>query len=731
MEKRKQKSKLRITNNELRRNPKVSVVMATYNAREYLREAIESVLNQTFKDFEFVIIDDGSTDDTREIIKSYEDPRIRLYKKDHRGLIASLNEGIKLSRGEYVARMDADDISHPRRFELQIKFLDSHPDYAMVGTTTEITDTEGRTFKISAEPLSHEDILRGLLVRNVFAHGSMMARREVLLEFDGYSPEALHAEDYDLWARIIRLYKGANLPQALFRWRSNPKGVTATKFRRQQQTVEWITSREWGIATRGGKFPEVSLREVWKRRRQRDPDDAFWHLRKDALSAIYARLGRSFLVHGKRLRAIKSGLASIILNPIALRNYFYLLMALLPTGALVPTENFLRPLKSRLSGTWRRVRPLSLIEIPEGGILFVRRGIYPGFDFPEAHQFAEELVRQGKTVGVVCLSAGGEPSYEVINGVKVFRLAPNAKFYRWIYQFLLVFNLWGRKYDIIHVFWGKGFSFLPLLAPWSAKKWVLDVRSGHIEESWTAKLINFMIVVDSYLFDHVITLDERLLEQVWGNFPEPDEVSFVPMGVNTKLFRYRYDSKLAESLGLRRGDPIFVYQGTLDPARKLDKFLRGFAQAKKKIARLKLLMVGDGGGRGELERLTRWLGIEDLVIFVGRVPFEEVPRYISLGDFGVSYVPQTPAFTGQQVTKTLEYLACGRPVLATNLPFNKEVLNGNSGVLTDDDPQSVARGIEKIIRLWRDKKLSVDPDIVKSSSWSSIVEEKLLPVYGF
>lgn len=160
--------------------PKVSVVMATYNAREYLREAIESILNQTFKDFEFLIIDDGSTDDTVEIIKGYKDPRIVLCQRKHQGLIATLNYGIKVARGKYIARMDADDISEPKRFELEVRFLDGHQDYALVGTTTQIIDLQGRTLDVSAEPLHHEEIVRGLLVRNVLAHGSVMMRKDVV-----------------------------------------------------------------------------------------------------------------------------------------------------------------------------------------------------------------------------------------------------------------------------------------------------------------------------------------------------------------------------------------------------------------------------------------------------------------------------------------------------------------------------------------------------------------------
>lgn len=345
------KSQLLITNYELRRRkPRVSVVMATFNAREYLREAIESILNQTFKDFEFLIIDDGSTDDTVKIIQSYRDPRIVLHQRRHKGLIDTLNYGIKVAKGEYIARMDADDVSEPKRFELQVKFLDRHPDHALVGTTTRIIDTRGRTIDISAEPLHHEELGQGLLVRNVLAHGSVMMRKSALRRVGGYDPKAIHAEDYDLWVRISREGKIANLPQPLFKWRLNPQGISVTKAEIQHRTVERIKARQWKICEKSGTFPRVDFREILKKRFQKnDPTDPFWKMRRGSLSTTYSKLGRSFLIHGNRFEAAEFVFASIILYPRELRHYFYLPMIFLPVSFLVPAENLALLIKAQIS----------------------------------------------------------------------------------------------------------------------------------------------------------------------------------------------------------------------------------------------------------------------------------------------------------------------------------------------------------------------------------------------
>ena len=180
------------------KSPKVSVIMSVYNGEKYLREAIDSILNQTFKDFEFLIINDGSTDSSREIILSYDDPRIRLIdNKKNIGLTRSLNKGIQLARGEYIARQDADDISLPERFMKQVKYLDGHRNVGLLGCGVAVIDE--RNAEVKRWEIKRDN---QYALINSIAHGSVMIRAHCLKEVGGYRKELKYVQDKDLWYRL-------------------------------------------------------------------------------------------------------------------------------------------------------------------------------------------------------------------------------------------------------------------------------------------------------------------------------------------------------------------------------------------------------------------------------------------------------------------------------------------------------------------------------------------------
>ena len=206
--------------------PRITVLMPVYNGEKYLREAIGSVLNQTFRDFELLIIDDGSTDGTQEIASRFGDSRIRLEKNDiNLGLIATLNRGLDLAQGEFIARMDCDDISFPERFARQVEFLDRHPDIGICGTWYKKISSH-KTITIRA-PVGHGTIRFLLLFDNPFLHSTMVMRRSVLknrgLRFD---PRYRHAEDYDFWARVSESTRTANIPEVLLSYRSHSDSIS-------------------------------------------------------------------------------------------------------------------------------------------------------------------------------------------------------------------------------------------------------------------------------------------------------------------------------------------------------------------------------------------------------------------------------------------------------------------------------------------------------------------------
>lgn len=198
--------------------PKVSVIMSTYNGGKFIQRAIDSLLNQTYKDFEIIICDDGSTDDTLSLLDSYSKKHKNIHvilNKQNMGLPASLNRCIQKATGDYLARMDDDDISYPERFKKEVAFLNEHPEYTIVGTSRHFFDENGIWGEsINSGERTKVDIFSG----RMFTHPTVMMRREAVVSVGGYSEEKWigRAEDYDLWCKMYQYgFKGYNLDEIL------------------------------------------------------------------------------------------------------------------------------------------------------------------------------------------------------------------------------------------------------------------------------------------------------------------------------------------------------------------------------------------------------------------------------------------------------------------------------------------------------------------------------------
>lgn len=216
-------------------DPKITVLMPVYNCELYIREAVDSILNQTFTDFEFLIIDDASTDETVAIIKSYNDPRIQLIQKPkNSGYTNSLNHGLSIAKGEYIARMDGDDISLSERFAKQVSFLDANQDVVLCGTSYSIIGTN-MTIIV---PETHDGIKLALLKGNSIVHPSVMFRnleRKKLLI--GYDITKEPAEDYDLWVRLLSIGRLYNLQEVLLNYRVHSKQVSQKRELQQMNSA--------------------------------------------------------------------------------------------------------------------------------------------------------------------------------------------------------------------------------------------------------------------------------------------------------------------------------------------------------------------------------------------------------------------------------------------------------------------------------------------------------------
>lgn len=207
--------------------PLISVIMSVYNGEKYLSEAIRSILNQSYENIEFVIINDGSTDNSEKIVSGFIDSRIRYEKRPNSGLAASLNYAVKMSTGKLIARMDSDDIAYPERICVQCEYLMSHADCVLIGSNADIIDEEGNYLYTSKLPSSHTEL--SLLLKNAspFFHSSVVYKKEIFNMCGGYyEPIRQHVEDFILWNKFINYGKMYNTEKPLIKYRLTPGGLS-------------------------------------------------------------------------------------------------------------------------------------------------------------------------------------------------------------------------------------------------------------------------------------------------------------------------------------------------------------------------------------------------------------------------------------------------------------------------------------------------------------------------
>lgn len=224
--------------------PKVSILMPVYNAEQYLSQALDSIVSQSFEDWELILINDGSNDGSESIIMGYDDERIFYIKNPvNLKLIKTLNKGIDYCGGQYIARMDADDICHPDRLKRQVEFLDSHPQVLMCGTAAAVIDNSGKKTG-NIHNLTSDDYLQiNLMFSPSFIHPSMMIRSEVLKQ-NKYDEAYKHVEDYDLWCRIAKLGKVANIEDELLQYRWHDSNVSVLNSEVQRELKDELIKRE-------------------------------------------------------------------------------------------------------------------------------------------------------------------------------------------------------------------------------------------------------------------------------------------------------------------------------------------------------------------------------------------------------------------------------------------------------------------------------------------------------
>lgn len=299
--------------------PLVSVLLPVHNAERYLAQAVESILNQTLTDFELLITDDGSTDRSLQILQGYaaRDSRIRLVSRANRGLIATLNEMLDQSQAEYLARMDADDISTPDRLARQVRFLQQHPEIVCVGGAFDLIDPQGRTVQWIPMPQHNDEIQQMLLIgRTIINHPCALIRRSALQQIGGYDSSMKTVEDLDMLLKLGEIGQLANLPEVVLKYRFHTGSVSAQNIVYQSQMAHEACKRAWERRGIQGRYDSP---QPWYRP---TPDPA-------SQQQFLHRYGWWAFCQGFRLTAAQCGIKAIVANPSTIESWKLLLCSVI------------------------------------------------------------------------------------------------------------------------------------------------------------------------------------------------------------------------------------------------------------------------------------------------------------------------------------------------------------------------------------------------------------------
>jgi glycosyltransferase involved in cell wall biosynthesis len=295
------------------------VLLPVWNGEVFLAQAIESMLRQTFSSFELIVMDDGSTDRTAAIAEEFasRDDRVRVLRRPHEGLPGTLNAGIAVARGEYVARMDADDISIPERLQKQVAYLDAHPACVALGAWIEVLDEEGRHIGLKRFATTHHEISAALLrCVSPMAHPTIVVRRDVLRSTGGYDTRRYPSEDLDLWFRLGERGELANLAETLLQHRRH-KAAVGVREREKMKAMALTICNE--ARTKRGLRPRRSTPNL-----AGTNADAKYHF----------ECARTALIGGSRLTALRHAAATIAAEPDRLYGYATMFACAVPTPML-------------------------------------------------------------------------------------------------------------------------------------------------------------------------------------------------------------------------------------------------------------------------------------------------------------------------------------------------------------------------------------------------------------
>lgn len=368
-------------------------------------------------------------------------------------------------------------------------------------------------------------------------------------------------------------------------------------------------------------------------------------------------------------------------------------------------------------------------------VCFIYKTTYPGV-LSELNLIPNYLAKKGFNVNVIALSGDKINNNKEIypDNLEINRIdlgKNNNSSIKFILKSIIIIN--KKNLDLVHVFHFRWVFLLPLLCTKKNTKWLLDIRSGNLKNDFRRPLANFITRLESKFFDKVAVIHEELGKNIFGNiYNKTNKYPVFPIGVDLSRFKKEIKIQKRYKLQFALNNYLICYVGHLYAERKLDRLIKAIYISKKYFSTLKLLFIGDGEDKNRLKMIAQKLGLGKHIIFVGFIKYEEIPEYLNISDIAISYVPITIGYDVQPPFKTIEYLACGLPVIATNTKGNRFFIkNGENGLLVGDDPESISEAIVSIVKnpKLRAKMIKNARKSVESYNWQNIIEDKILPVY--
>lgn len=374
-------------------------------------------------------------------------------------------------------------------------------------------------------------------------------------------------------------------------------------------------------------------------------------------------------------------------------------------------------------------------------VVFLFRRAFPSTFSTAMNVYPTHLAQLGASVTVISAKRPGDKlaDREVIDGVEVFRIQTNLRTARSIAPTtfalkafkLLETLMQERSIDILHMlsFPNLGLVLIPPLSWKTPPIKVLDIRGTAVSSRWADRLSRLVLRFQRKWFRHVVVVNNHVAQALFG---PTNDVEIIPIGADFTLFHPGSNLALRKQLKLQESETILIYIGNLHYPRRLDHLLQAFKFASQDVSSLRLLMVGGGSDLERLKKLARNLNLVNRVIFTGYVPFKEVPNYLRAADIGVCYVRDVIQYRDQPPIKTVEYLASGLPVVATNTPGNKDFIKHNwNGILAPDEVEAFANSITRLVQneSLRVKVAKRARKSVQEYDYQHIVRNKLIPFY--